>query len=179
MNALTWVRKNCKFAIDLSQAPANWESNDSAMRRTRDFQKAPAMAPADPNDNEVTKFHQSTDSMQIIQNETKAWSDDVEVPTGGGFNSPETYLTKQYYITGKVVIKGSIYYPDSFIASTGPIETVINRDFKEIYPKELEEMLSSYFYDESTYKLISIQRNGDYYDVVVEGNIDGTSSLDD
>lgn len=176
-----WVRKNCKFAIDLTQAPANWEQDDSAMRRTRDLQNAPpaprATAPVQqPSDGETDRFHASIAGLQVIQNKTKQTSEiaDIELPGSGGQMSPRFDSVTIYYLQGDVIIEGDIYYPDSFIPAWGPIDHIF-REFKEFYPAQLEEILDDYKQDNSTYKLIDMTKNGDSYHVRIHGSINASS----
>lgn len=171
--ALSWVRGNCKFAIDLTQAPANWESNDSAMRSM-----LPKPPPAVPPDMEA-KVRQSIDNMQLALNETKQTWDYVDIPTGGGHMEPRMRSEKLYYLNGKVLIEGAVYYPDAVTMSWGPIDKYVKGDFSEFYPKELREIMSSFPDDKSVFRLLSAEKNADFYNVKIEGRIMATSSLEE
>lgn len=175
-SAIEWVRKNCKFAIDLTQAPADWESNDSAMRSM-----LPKPQPAaEPNPDEENKYRQTLDAMQIVQNGTKESWDyaDVAMPGSGGQISPRYQSYKIDYLKGPIVVEGPVYYPDSLAAIWGPIDDVF-ANFNQNYPRQVEDLLAPYKDDKSIYKVISMTRNGDVYDVKIQGDIDATSTPED
>lgn len=199
MSSAAWIRSNCKFAMELPPStPA--PIPPAPMPTPAPAPQPQPMQPAqpttlDPNDprsdprwtDMENMFVNSLDSFKkIAENDDSSVEaieeDRFDPGSSYGHYTETTGAYNQHAVD--LVIKGRVYFPDLLLkdpayAEYGGVAENVVFGFKEAPPKVVEDVIGGWDELQTDYKVLTMQRDGDFYEMTIECSLSGQTEYDD
>lgn len=182
--AQKWVAKNCRFAMELPptvSAPAPQPAptpQPQPMQQTQPSQR-------DPNwDQMENQFVESLNQLKVLSQNDDSEVDSIEEdrfsPSSGHYTETTGHYN-QHSID--MVIGGKVYFPDALLsdplyAEVGGVAENIIFSFKEQAPDVVDNEIGRWDDIQTEYKILTLQRTGDWYDVTIHCSLSGQSEYE-